>query len=112
MGKVLISPNYLTDIADAVRNKIGTADKLTPVELAEKILSISDGVPLNVLAPGYSSAQTYAIGDLVTYQDVLYVCTAEISSSESFNSSHWSKTTVAEELSAILKAGVADGKYY
>ena len=112
MGKVLISPGLMTNIADAVRNKVGTTDKLTPVELAEKILSMSDGVSLDVLAPGYSSAKTYNAGDLVTYQDAFYVCAAAISEPESFDTSHWRKTTVAEELSTILKAGVADDKYY
>lgn len=123
MGKVLISPNLMTDIADSVRNAIGTTDKLTPAELAERLRSMSGGVSLDVLASGYSSAKTYTMGDLVTYQDALYVCTADISTPEIFDDSHWSTTTVAEELStilkagaeelsAILKAGVADDKYY
>lgn len=112
MGKVLISPNYMTDIADAVRNKIGSTDKLTATQMAETILNLSDGLSLNVLAPGYSSMQTYSVGDLVTYQDAFYACSTAISSPESFDLSHWSKTTVAEELSTILKAGAADDKYY
>ena len=111
MGKVLISPNYMTDIADAVRNKVGTANKFTPSELAEVILSMSNGVPLDTLASGYSSAKTYNVGDLVTYQDALYVCTTDISSSESFDSSHWSKTTIGDELEPYLHGG-ADDKYY
>lgn len=112
MGKVLVSQNLMTDIADAARNAIGTTDKLTPYELAERLRSISSGLSLDVLAPGYSSAKTYAIGDLVTYQDSFYVCVTAIAEPESFDASHWSKTTVAEELSTILKAGTADDKYY
>lgn len=112
MGKVLISPNLMTDIADSVRNAVGTTDKLTPAELAERLKSMSSGVSLDVLASGYSSAKTYSVGDLVTYQDALYECSTAISSPESFDPTHWSKTTVAEELSLILKAGVADDKYY
>ena len=112
MGKVLISPNLMTDIADGVRNAVGTTDKLTPSELAERLRSMSGGLSLDVLASGYSSAKTYTIGDLVTYQDALYACTADISTPESFDDSHWSTTTVADELSPILKAGAADDKYY
>lgn len=112
MGKVLISPNYMTDIADAVRNKIGSTDKLTVTQMAETILNLSNGLSFDVLASGYSSAKTYNIGDLVTYQDALYKCTSDISVPESFDASHWSMTTVAEELSPILKVGVADDKYY
>lgn len=112
MGKVLISPNLMVDIADGVRNAIGTTDKLTPAELAERLRSISSGVSMNVLASGYSSAKTYIAGDLVTYQDALYKCKSDILVPESFDVSHWSVTTVAEEMSHILKAGVADDKYY
>ena len=112
MGKVLISPSLMTDIADAVRNKIGRTDKLTATQMAETILNLSDGLSLDVLAPGYSSAKTYSVGDLVTYQDAFYVCAATISEPESFDLSHWRKTTVAEQLSPILKADVADDKYY
>lgn len=112
MGKVLISSNYMTDIADAVRNKLGTTDKIETSKIAEKILSISDGIPLSVIADGYSSVNTYNIDDLVTYQSKLYICVTDISDPESFDASHWSETTVADVLSGIIKAGAADDKYY
>ena len=112
MGKVLISSNNMTDIADAVRNKLGTTDKIETSTLAEKILSISDGIPLSILADGYSSVNTYNIDDLATYQNKLYICVHDISESENFDPSHWSETTVADVLSGIIKAGAADDKYY
>lgn len=112
MGKVLISPNLMTDIADSVRNAIGTMDKLTPAELAERLRSMSRGLSFDVLASGYSSAKTYSTGDLVTHQDAFYVCTTDISDPESFDASHWRMTTVASELATILKAGIGDDKYY
>lgn len=112
MGKVLISSNFMTGIADAVRNKLGTTDKIETSALAEKILSISDGIPLSVLADGYSSVNTYSINDIVTYQNKLYICVSDISESEDFDPSHWSETTVAGVLSDIIKAGVADDRYY
>ena len=112
MGKVLISSNLMTDIADGVRSAAGTTDKLTPSEIAERLRSMSSGLSLDVLASGYSSAKTYAIGDIVTYQDGLYECTSDISAPENFDTSHWRTTTVAEELSSILKAGNADDEYY
>ena len=112
MGKVLISPNLMTDIADGVRNAIGTTENLTPSELAERLRSMSGGVSLDVLASGYSSAKTYNLGDLVTYQDAFYVCTTAISTPENFNSTNWSETTIGAVLSEILTMGIADDKYY
>lgn len=112
MGKVLISSNYMTDITDAVRNKLGTTDKIETSKIAEKILSIGDGMPLSILADSYSSANAYSISDLVTYQGKLYTCVTDISDPESFDASHWSETTVADVLSGIIKAGAADDKYY
>lgn len=112
MGKVLISPNLMTDIADGVRSQTGITEKLTASEIAEALKSLSNGISMDMLASGYSSAKTYSVGDLVTYQDTFYVCATAIAEPESFDASHWSVTTVAEELSAILKAGIADDKYY
>jgi len=112
MGKVLISSDVMTDIADAVRNKIGSTDKLTVTQMAETILNLSDGLSLDVLADGYSSMQTYSVDDLVTHQDAFYACTTAISSPESFDPTHWRRTTVSEELLSIVKAGSADDKYY
>ena len=112
MGKVLISSDQMTGIADAVRHKLGGTEKLTTSEITQQILSMSNGLSLDVIADGYSSAKTYAIGDLVTYQDKLYACTTAILTSENFDATHWRETTICDELSTILKAGVADDKYY
>lgn len=43
MAKVRISEQYLTDIADAIRSKTNSADKLSPSSMAEQITSISTG---------------------------------------------------------------------
>lgn len=44
MSKVMITEQYLTDIADAIREKLETQDEYKPSEMAEAILSISGGV--------------------------------------------------------------------
>lgn len=43
MSKVMITEQYLTDIADAIREKLETQDEYKPSEMAEAILSISGG---------------------------------------------------------------------
>ena len=43
MSKVLISDKYLTDIADAIRNKNGQSIQYKPSEMANEILAINIG---------------------------------------------------------------------
>lgn len=43
MSKVLITEEYLLDIADAIREKLETQNEYKPSEMAEAILSISGG---------------------------------------------------------------------
>lgn len=112
MGKVLISPNYMTGIADAVRQKLGISDKLTAVEIAEKISDMVGELSLDVIAKGYSSARQYSVGDYVIDQGKLYVCTRVPQTGAPIDTTAWRATTIAEELSSILTAGVADDQYY
>lgn len=55
------------------------------------------------LAPVYSSSSTYAIGDYVTYNGVLYCCKSEIDAAESWTSGHWEAVTVGDDL-GVAKA--------
>lgn len=43
MSKGLVTDQYLTDIADAIRSKLGGSDTYTPAEMAAAISSISSG---------------------------------------------------------------------
>lgn len=55
MSKVLISDKYLTDIADAIRNKNGQSIQYKPSEMANEILAIniaSDNTDVNSLIDG------------------------------------------------------------
>lgn len=55
------------------------------------------------LAPTYSDSATYAVGDLVTYDNNLYRCNTAINTAESWTSAHWTMipmSTVTGGLSA------------
>lgn len=41
------------------------------------------------LAPAYNDSSTYAVGDLVTYDNNLYRCKTAINVAESWTPSHW-----------------------
>lgn len=57
MTKVVVTEQYLTDIADAIRAKLGVADTYTPSEMAAAIATISGGSVL-VDNPAYFVAET------------------------------------------------------
>ena len=57
MAKVLVTEQYLTDIADAIRAKLGVSDTYTPAQMAGAIATISGGTVL-VDNPSYFIAET------------------------------------------------------
>lgn len=55
------------------------------------------------VAPTYSSASTYEIGDRVTYNGTLYRCNTAITTAESWTSAHWTATNVDTELGTVIE---------
>lgn len=54
------------------------------------------------IAPKYSSESTYDVGDLAYVgSGILYRCTTAISTPETWNSNHWTRTDMATELGLI-----------
>lgn len=51
-------------------------------------------------APKYSSSSTYAVGDLVMQEGILYQCNTAITTPESFTNAHWTRTDVETLLKA------------
>lgn len=58
----------------------------------------------------YSASSTYAINDIVIYENKIYRCTTAIAAGESFNSSKWVQTSLKDEV-ARLK-GYSNGQQY
>ena len=50
------------------------------------------------IADAYSSSSTYKIGELCIRNNQLYRCTTAITTAEAWNSSHWTATTIADEV--------------
>lgn len=57
MAKVIVTEQYLSDIADAIRAKLGVSDTYTPAQMSGAIATISGGTVL-VDNPGYFVAET------------------------------------------------------
>lgn len=62
----------------------------------------SEVIPL--IAPEYDSTSTYDVDDCVYYNDKIYKCKTQISSGESWNSSHWEETTITDLLNEIINS--------
>ncbi len=62
----------------------------TEVTVGDEILNI-----LNALAPRYSSASTYSVGDVVVYDSTFYECTTAITTAESWTAAHWTQASLA-----------------
>lgn len=49
----------------------------------------------------YDETATYTVGDLCIYNNALYKCTTAITTAEAWNASHWTATSIADEISRI-----------
>lgn len=64
--------------------------------------AVAATVKASAVADPYSDASTYAVGDVVMYQGVRYVCTTAIEVAEAFDASHWQAEDVQEALGDII----------
>jgi hypothetical protein len=62
----------------------------------------ASSMDMSLLAPSYSPSSTYSSGDYVSKDDAFYKCVEDISSPEDWTPSHWSATTIADELSEVF----------
>lgn len=53
------------------------------------------------LAPAYSTSFTYAVGDLVTYDNNLYRCSTAINVAEAWTPSHWTLIPMSDVTGAL-----------
>jgi hypothetical protein len=49
----------------------------------------------------YDDTSTYDVGDLCIYNNALYKCTTAITTAEAWNASHWTATSIADEIGAV-----------
>ena len=86
------SMNFVEDSADGSGTRRVTYDTLKG--------AINQDSATN-LAPAYSNAATYAVGDLCTYQGMLYSCNTAISTAEDWTAAHWTAVNVSAEISEL-----------
>ena len=90
-----------------------------PVPVAEGETEVED--PLTVSdcdwvtyeitrASEYSSSNTYAVGDVVIHEGVLYKCVTAINTPESWTSAHWTETSI-DPTDILLFSNAKDGMF-
>lgn len=84
-------PAEIGDIADLET----TATEI--VGAINEVLDKTDMINGNI-SDAYSASSTYKVGELCIYNNALYRCTTAINTAEAWNSSHWTATTIAEEI--------------
>lgn len=88
-GAGVISINGLTGVVTLSANNILYNSTDTIKQKFDSVDTILDNLAVD-MAPAYSSAATYAVGDKVTYLGRIYVCTTAVTQPEAFNIDHWS----------------------
>lgn len=63
------------------------------------------------VAPEYSTSQTYAVGDIVYRNSLLYRCITVIDVPENWTAAHWTQTSMSAELSRLIKTFVYEPEY-
>jgi hypothetical protein len=64
---------------------------------------VMDGDLRVAVAPEYDPTSEYAVGAIVMHEDALYKCNTAIETGgEAWNASHWTATTVADEVEGAV----------
>lgn len=58
----------------------------------------------SAIAPEYSGARTYAVGELCMYRGVLYKCITAVTTPRTFRAAMWTPTTLYEEMLNLINA--------
>ncbi len=64
----------------------------------EKVDELLAGVSSGMVGDQYSSSSTYSKGDMIIYNNTLYICNTNITTAEEWNASHWTETSLSNEL--------------
>mgnify|MGYP003296265022 FL=1 len=84
--------NFVTDSTN------GSGTRKLPYEMLRS--AISQASALN-LAPAYSNAATYSVGDLVAYGGQLYMCSTAITNAENWTPAHWTAVDMSRVIDSV-----------
>ena len=101
---VLDSSNFML-IFNALESKVDVSGLATTGDLSMAVYGIE-----REIAPAYASQNTYAVGEVVIYNNKLYRCTTAITTAEAWNSEHWEQVSVASDFVNLTGTQVISGE--
>jgi len=72
----------------------------TPLAVKTVADSVAGKASSSSLAPAFSTSTTYAVGDYVTHEGLLYKCTTAVTTAGAWNAANWSAVAVTDEMGA------------
>lgn len=110
-GAGVISINGLTGVVTLNASNVLYNTTDTIMDKFNSVDTILDNLAID-MAPAYSSSATYAVGDRVTYQGRIYVCTTAVTTPEAFNIDHWSVSqNMTYQINQINNRLITDESY-
>ena len=92
----------ISDVADAAKSKADTNEtNIATVTTTANSASAKASGAISDISDEYDPTSTYAVGDLVIYNNLLYKCTTAITVPEAFDGTHWTRTTIEELIDTI-----------
>jgi hypothetical protein len=70
----------------------------TPLAVKKVADSVAAKANSTSIAPAFSASSTYAVGDYVTHEGLLYKCTTAVSTAGAWDAANWSAVAVADEM--------------
>jgi hypothetical protein len=102
MEKIDLGIKAAQDVADAAKTEAdqGAID-IAAVTITANSADAKAAGAVSDFADAYDSTSTYNVGDFVIYNNILYRCITAITVPESFDGTHWTRTTVEEIITQI-----------
>jgi hypothetical protein len=102
MEKIDLGLKAAKDVADAAKAEAdqGVIDIAAVTVTANSADAKASGA-ISDLSDAYDATSTYNVGDFVIYNNILYRCITAITVPESFDGTHWVRTTVEEIITQI-----------
>jgi hypothetical protein len=102
MEKIDLGLKAAKDVADAAKAEAdqGALD-IAAVTVTANSAEAKASAAISNFAEAYDSTSTYVVGEYVTYENLTYRATTDITVPESFNGNHWVRVTMDDELTAV-----------
>ena len=114
-GDVLLYGNTLV-MSSSDSTLVSEAINAAQSDATTALSDISAKATATAIAPAFSTSSTYAVGDYVTYEGLLYKCTTAVSTAGAWNAANWTAVSAMAEMPAPVsvpnrKVWAAIGSY-